>query len=119
MPNATFTAVFAGTTVNIDASGNTHMTGGSASTLTMTYNGTTIHIDSSGNLTFTMAGGAKFDILSAGGSSSDSLALVSALVSWLITHTHSGVQTGGGDTGVPVQVLTDAEISSAILSIQD
>lgn len=38
---------------------------------------------------------------------SDILALLIGIINYLETHTHSGVQTGGGDTGPVVQIVPD------------
>jgi hypothetical protein len=79
--------------------------------------GTSLTIDVAGNVDIKLNPGAKLNITD-GGSPSLLLSLVEPLVTWLLNHTHGGVQTGGGASGVPSQALTDADIASTLIGIQ-
>jgi hypothetical protein len=46
------------------------------------------------------------------------LVLAAALVNAFNNHTHTGVTTGGGNTGVPVVPLTTSGISSSLIGVQ-
>lgn len=119
-PKSPFTLNFvqaSGTTCTIDASGNTTVVGGSGSTLTLKFNGATATIDASGNFGVDVPSGKNVN-LTAGGSASDGVALLSALINWLNGHMHSGVQGGTGTTGTPVSPATTAALQSAILKLQ-
>jgi phage baseplate assembly protein gpV len=106
-----------GTTVNITAAGSVSTTAVAGQTISLIANGTTFIVDAAGNVNIMLASGAKFN-LSDGGGTSDFLVLAQSLVAAFNSHTHTGVTTGGGNTGAPAVALTPAGISSSLISVQ-
>jgi hypothetical protein len=106
-----------GTTVNITAAGSVSTTAVAGQTISLIANGTTFIVDAAGNVNIILASGAKFN-LGDGGSDSQMLVLAAALVNAFNNHTHTGVTTGGGNTGVPVVPLTTSGISSSLIGVQ-
>ena len=54
-------------------------------------------------------------IINLGGDRGDLRALIDErIISWLTGHTHSGVQSGGGTSGGPVQSLTISDVGTTI-----
>ena len=79
--------------------------------------GCTVVITPAGAMSINLASGQTLS-LTDGGSASDALALVSKLVAAFNSHTHSGVQTGSGNTGNPVTSWSASTIQSALAKTQ-
>ena len=115
---AVLTLTFGGTTLVINASGDVTVTAGST-TFTITKSGA-ISLDAGSNpvdltaSTVAMAVQAAISIAASGGATSDSLALVSKLISWLSNHTHTGVN---GTTSTPNQSLSTGDIAATTLNV--
>lgn len=79
--------------------------------------GTKITIAADGTVTIDLAGGKKLDITQAGAPAADHLTLVSKLLTAFNAHTHTGVTTGGGNSGPPTTLLTPANVQSDVVDI--
>lgn len=108
-----------GTTIQLDTTGDIIIKGATASPkahVSFTFGGTTMTIDSSGNVLVTLGGSAKFGVeTSAGGYSSDSLSLTSAVTKqlnklWTDVNNNSLI-TMANVPGVPVLA---SEVESTI-----
>jgi hypothetical protein len=106
-----------GATVEITATGSITAVAEPGQIISLMANGTVFTIDSSGNVNIALASGAHFSIGN-GGSDADTLVLAQLMAYYFNTHTHSGVETGGGNTGTPTTPITAAEISSSIFQVQ-
>lgn len=89
------------------------------STCTLQFGGTTVEIDATGNVIIKMASGATFQLTQGALSANDFLPLVSKLISAFNSHVHSGVTTGGGNTGAPTSNWASGTIGSAIAKISN
>ena len=86
--------------------------------------GTTVEIDSSGNVTVAASGTilassptsieAKAPVVKIDNGGTTQYLVTATAWTWLTTHTHSGVQTGAGNTGTPNSVPTSGVLSSIL-----
>jgi hypothetical protein len=79
-------------------------------TITVSCNKSTMQMDKTGNINFNLADGAEFNITQ-GGTASDSLTLVSALVSFFNAHTH-------GHGPVPDVAMTATDVKSVLAEVE-
>lgn len=104
-----------GASVVISASGAITATAATGQTLTLISNGATALIDANGNMTFTgvseIHAKAPAIYLDDGGTTQP--ICLQAFATWAESHEHSGVMTGGGDTGPP----TSSPPASALTSV--
>jgi hypothetical protein len=119
-PGAPFSVNFAqasGTTFSLDTSGSVTIVGGPQATLKITFRGATLNIDASGNIGLDVPSGKNVNITD-GGQAGDGVALLSLLIDWLNSHTHSDVQNGPSNTGTPVSPATVQNLQSQIVKLQ-
>lgn len=93
-----------------------------SSPFTVTVNlasGAKITVDQSGNVTFDIPGTSLFGVSQNGGALTDSLALVSKLISAFNNHTHSGVIAGTDTSGPPSTPWTASTVESAVVVVSD
>lgn len=105
---------FGGSTATIDASGNVTVSGASNAQLQFLFGGATLTIASNGLVSLNLPGTETLNLSQGGASVTDALVLVSKLVTQFNSHTHKGVSTGSGNSSTPTTNITAAEISSAI-----
>ena len=116
--NATLTLNFGATTLVINSGGDMVVTAGST-TFTIDKNGQ-IALDAGANpvnitaSTVAMMVASALSVSANGGAVSQAAVLAAALVSWLTSHTHTGVN---GTTSTPNQSLTTADIASTTVTM--
>lgn len=81
--------------------------------------GTSISVDVSGNVTVALAASKVLNITQGGAAASDFLALVSKLVTAFNNHVHTGVQSGGSNTGTPASPWSSTTVNSTIIDISN
>lgn len=92
----------------------TNMKFHSDGSLTVTSSsGSEINMESSGEISVTVPNGQVFAV----NGTNDALALVSLLVAAFNSHTHGGVQTGGGTSGTPTSPWSASTIESSLVKV--
>lgn len=108
-----------GTSFGLDRSGNVTVSGGPIATLTVKFGGATLTINASGQAELDLPGTETLNITQGGGSPTDFLALVSKLVTAFNSHVHTGVQSGGSNTGTPSSSWSSSTIDSTAIKISN
>jgi len=104
-----------GSHFNLDAPGNANVVAGSGANVTAsTPAGNSINLDPAGNVNITAGTAGVVNITNQGSSVVDALMSAAKFLAVFNAHTHTGVQSGGGNSGPPTTPLNAGNVSSTI-----
>jgi len=105
-----------GTTVVIDANGNTTVTGVKGTAITFTVNGATVTIDKNGAIDMNTASGQAVNVSAGGGATQFTLVRTDEMVAKFNAHTH---HSGATQTTTPDVHLVATDIQSAMFNVSE